>query len=388
MGTMNHTVEGILYSTGNPVRILIKDGIISEVKESSLTSERTNELIVAPGLIDNQVNGYAGVDFSGENLSVETFLRAVRSVWKDGVTSLLPTLITNSHTNLIKNLKIISKACRSDDSVNKAIPGLHLEGPYISSEEGFRGCHPVQHIRNPSWNEFMEYQEASDGKILQVTIAPELDDSMKFIRLCKKNGVVAAIGHTNASAEKILEAVENGAELSTHLGNGCANFIHRHNNPLWPQLANEKLVISVIADGHHLTNEELIVFYKVKGLENIILTSDVMYLAGMRPGIYTFMGSEVLLTEDGRLLNTQQNCLAGASFPLIKGVGNMINITRCSLYEAVTMASENVARVYHMNDRGTIDAGKRADLILFEKDENQINLKETFISGKSVFRDD
>ncbi len=264
-------------------------------------------------------------------------------------------------------------------------PGFHLEGPYISPDEGFRGCHPVKHIRKPSWDEFKAYQKAAGGKIVQVTLAPELEGAIEFIRLCKLNGIVIAVGHTNSTGVDIDRAVEAGATLSTHLGNGCANFIHRHNNPIWPQLANDNLTATIIADGFHLLPEELKVFYKVKGPDGVILTSDVIYLAGMAPGKYTFLESEVLLTEEGMLKNIEMNCLAGASFPLKTGVGNMMKFTGCSMADAINMASGNVARAYKLTDRGSLSLGTRADLVLFDMDGEQLRIRNTYLNGELVY---
>jgi len=385
--TAPFTIEAIHYVTGNPVRIEIIDGRLGKIIEITSLKDENNILYIAPGLIDNQINGYANVDFSGNNLFAKDVIYATKAIWRDGVTSFLPTLISNSHENLIKNFKILDDALKRDELLRESIPGFHLEGPYISPEDGYRGCHPVQHIRKPSWDEFIEYQKAAGGRIIQVTIAPELEGAMEFIRLCTHNGIVAAMGHTNASAEQIRYAVENGVRLSTHLGNGCANLIHRHNNPIWPQLANDQLTPSIIADGLHLFPEEIRVFYKVKGPDNLILTSDVIYLAGMAPGKYTFLESEVILTEEGMLLNAELNCLAGASFPLRKGVENMMNFTGCSLTKAINMASVNVACIYNLEDRGKLATGKRADLILFEREDNQLKIKKTYLNGILVYQE-
>jgi N-acetylglucosamine-6-phosphate deacetylase len=363
----------------------IIDGHIGNIIEIAGLGDEKSNLFVAPGLIDNQINGYANVDFSGINLSAGDVIDATKAIWRDGVTSFLPTLISNSHENLIKNFTILDEALRNDERLRESIPGFHLEGPYLSPEEGYRGCHPVQYIRKPSWDEFTGYQKAAGGRIIQVTIAPELEGVMEFIKLCTHEGIVVAMGHTNASAEQIRNAVENGVRLSTHLGNGCANLIHRHNNPIWPQLANDQLTPSIIADGHHLLPEEIRVFYKVKGPDNLILTSDVVYLAGMAPGKYSFLESEIILTEEGMLLNAELNCLAGASFPLKKGIENMMNFTGCSITKAINMATGNVALIYDLNDRGTLTPGKRADLILFERAGNQLQIKKTYLSGKLVF---
>jgi N-acetylglucosamine-6-phosphate deacetylase len=382
----HYAIEGIHYATGNPVRITINKGIISDIIEIPDLKDKDSEIFIAPGLIDNQINGYAGVDFSGSSLSSYDTIKAARFIWKEGVTTFLPTLLTNSHENLIKNLKILEEAVVKDETLCNSVAGYHLEGPYISPEEGFRGCHPVQYIRKPSLKEFGEYQSAAAGRIIQITLAPEIKGAMEFIRICSNEDIVVAIGHSNGSSKQIARAVEYGARLSTHLGNGCANLIHRHNNPIWPQLANELLAISVIADGHHLSPDELKVFYKVKSPEKIILASDVIWLSGMAPGRYSFMGSEIILTEEGVLLNPELNCLAGASFPLKKGVENMMNFTGCKLSEAINMASVNVAGIYGLNDRGILAIGKRADIILFEKAGNSINITSTFVKGKIVYQ--
>jgi N-acetylglucosamine-6-phosphate deacetylase len=380
------TITGIHYATGKPVKIEVQDGLIRSISETYPGKKDAMNLFVSPGLIDNQINGYANVDFSGSSLTTDGIIEAAKAVWKGGVTSFFPTLITGSHDIMIRNLRILREAQAIDTMLMGSVPGFHLEGPYISPDEGYRGCHPVQHIRKPSWDEFTLYQEAAGGKIIQVTLAPELEGAEEFIRLCSVNGIVTAMGHTRASADEVNRAVTAGIKLSTHLGNGCANYIHRHHNPIWPQLANDRLTPSVIADGFHLQPEELLVFLKVKGRDNIILTSDVIYLAGMAPGKYIFLESEVLLTEEGMLKNIELDCLAGASFPLMTGVGNMMRFTGCSREDSINMASRNVASIYGLNDRGTMSTGKRADLILFEKDGDQLNIRKTYLNGQLVFQ--
>lgn len=377
-------IEGHHYITGKPVSIFVIGGIILEIKETRSVPKGFENVFLAPGFIDNQINGYANVDFSGDNLNIEGIIRATREILRDGVTSYMPTLVTNSHENLLRNFSILAEACRTDSTLNASIPGFHLEGPYISPVDGFRGCHQAEHIRKPAWNEFLEYQKAAGGKIIQVTVAPEVEGALDFIKRCTSEGIVIAIGHSNADSDQIRQAVENGATLSTHLGNGCANMIHRHNNPLWPQLANDKLTATIIADGNHLLPEEVKVFHRTKGTDNIILTSDVTYMAGMAPGKYIFAGMEVILKENGMLINASQDCLAGASFPLKKGVENIIEFAGTDLKDAVKMASENVARVYHLKDRGLLEPGKRADIVLIEKEGKKIRIRDTYKGGIPV----
>jgi N-acetylglucosamine-6-phosphate deacetylase len=377
---------GIHYETRRPVRIEIENGFIVRASDEGADDIIDTDTFIAPGLIDNQINGYQGINFADEFLTTESLKIATEAIWKDGVTSFMPTLVTDSHENLIRNFTILAEAS-SDGFFMGCIPGFHLEGPYLSPEPGFFGCHPAQYLRKPSWSEFTEYQEAAMGRILEVTIAPELEGANEFIRLSALSGVIVSIGHTNANAEQIDLAVKNGAKLSTHLGNGCANLIDRHKNPLWPQLANELLTPSIIADRHHLLPEEIVVFYKVKGAKNMILTSDVTHFIGMPPGEYVYLGARVIKTNDGLVKNPELNCLAGASLPLIKGVETMMDYTGCSLGEAVNLASRNVARIYNLSDRGTIGPRKRADLILFKKMDNKLIIKETYIKGICVFRE-
>jgi N-acetylglucosamine-6-phosphate deacetylase len=375
-------IEAIHYETNKPVTLEIKDGLISAVKEASGSSQ-ISDLYVAPGLFDNQINGYKGIDFSDTALTTEKMMTAVEAIRRDGVTCFLPTVITGSHENLQRSFRNLAEVLKDED-IRDSVPGFHLEGPYISPEEGFYGCHPSAFIRKPSWYEFEQYQEAADGNIKLVTLSPEIEGCMEFIDQCVRHNVRVAIGHTNASAKQIKEAVSHGARLSTHLGNGCANLIDRHRNPLWPQLANDLLMPSIIADGHHLIPEEVQVFYKVKGPENMILTSDVTHLIGMTPGKYIFLGSEVVLTDEGLIKNPVLNCLAGASIPLRTGVENVMKFTGCTLGEAVNMASINIARIYNMSDRGSLTPGKRADLILFEKNNNEIKIRHVWVKGREV----
>jgi N-acetylglucosamine-6-phosphate deacetylase len=378
------TIVALHYETGKPVEIEIRDNLIHKISGISGSLQNQN-LFVAPGLIDNQINGYKSIDFSEASLTTAKMKRAVDAIRSDGVTTFMPTVITNSHENLLRNFRNLAETMK-DDEVRNSVAGFHLEGPYISPEEGYYGCHPSAFIRRPSWDEFAQYQEVAEGNILQVTVSPEIEGCTEFIEMCIRNNVTVAIGHTNASAEQINKAADHGARLSTHLGNGCANLIDRHRNPLWPQLANDLLIPSVIADGHHLLPEEVQVFYRVKGPHNMILTSDVTHLIGMTPGKYIFLGSEVVLTTEGLIKNPVLNCLAGASMPLRTGVGNVIKFTGCPLGEAINMTSGNVARIYNLSDRGSLAEGKRADLILFEKEDYNIKIKQVWVKGEMAFR--
>lgn len=380
-------ISGILYNNNIAVEIGIEDGLIKEIKVLEKVNEYKELPIISPGFIDVQVNGYAGVSFTEEGLTVEGVRKATAGLWKEGVTTFLPTVITASDETIVKNLKVLNKSLKDED-INNSVPGFFLEGPYISPIDGFRGAHNANFVRLPDWNEFESYIDASGKNILKVTVAPELDGVMDFITKCKQNNIIVAIGHHNGNSEQIHEAVLRGAQISTHLGNGCANMIHRHNNPLWAQMAVDQLVPTIIADGFHLTADELNVFYKVKGAGNLLLISDITKLAGMPPGEYMWDGKKVLLTSGGKLRLPDQDVLAGASLSIRVGIGNMMKFTGCSLEEAIQMASTNQARIFGWNDRGVIEVGKRADLVLMEVKENEVLIKKTIIAGKVVYKNE
>ena len=396
----------IITSLGNIENgsIEIENGFISSLNQAQNETSAA-EIVdamgyyIAPGLIDIQVNGYNSVSFSLEraedtakensDLTVEDIKKVTEGLWKEGVTTYFPTLTTNSKELLTKNFRTLAAAA-SDSANLGSIAGFHLEGPYISPIDGYRGAHPLEHVRKPDMEEFKELFKASGENIKLLTLAPEIEGAMEFITECRKMGVVVSLGHHNGSPVQISNAINNGARLSTHLGNGCPRIIDRHNNHLWPQLANSRLKICVIADGFHLTPEMLQVFYKVKGTENTILTSDITSYAGMPTGIYKIKNGETIeKAANGKLSFSGSNGgLYGSATTLQDGVAHFMNVTGCSLQEAIQMATANPANLHGLTDRASIEVGKRADLILFTIENAKIVIQKTIVAGKVVYAKD
>ncbi|PHN07839.1 N-acetylglucosamine-6-phosphate deacetylase [Flavilitoribacter nigricans] len=382
-GQSNETsVTGLLYLDGSPVQITMKQGVITGMQPLDEDAAKP-ELYIAPGLIDIQINGYMGIDFTGEDLDLDGMRAATKRLWEEGVTTYLPTVITADHERLAKNFAVLGKAMQ-DPEIGPSIPGLHLEGPYISPIAGFRGAHLEKYVRIPDSREFKTYQQAAKGGIKLVTLAPEAEGAMPFIRQLVDEDIIVSLGHHNGSAAEIKQAVYNGASLSTHLGNGCANEINRHYNPLWPQLAEDGLSISIIVDGYHLTREEVRSFYKAKGPEKTILVSDALDLAGLEPGEY-IRGERTVVLTPNVIKFPAENVLAGAASPIRLCVGNMMNYTQCSLAEAIRMASTNPAELMQLEDRGILKPGKRADLVLFTLENGEMNVQQTIVGGKVVY---
>lgn len=380
-------VEGLYYLDNKPIEIGIKDGKISYKKRIRKMSDGASSIIIAPGLIDNQVNGYKGYSFvnTGKDLSLEGIKDLTYAFWKVGITTFLPTLTTNDHNIFLRNLELLAKA-KEDPAIRGSIAGFHLEGPYISPSDGYRGAHPLKYVRKPNWDEFMQLYNASERNILQVSLAPEIDGAMDFITKCNELGIKVGIVHHNASPNQINEAINRGAIISIHLGNGLANYIHRWNNPLWPQLADDRLNISMICDGFHLTPEQIKVYYKIKGPDKIIMTSDMSPFGGLTPGFYlNAIGDTLELKEEGVVMYPAQNSLSGSATPLSGMIGFVMNVTNCNLADAIKMASTNPAKLYGLDDRGLIEPGRRADLILFTVEDFSINIKKTIVAGEVVY---
>lgn len=344
--------------------------------------------IIAPGFVDIQVNGYAGQEFSSPTLTPEKVAAIVRAHHAFGVTRLCPTVTTQSFEVLTHGLRTIDAACRQFEDVERSVFGVHLEGPYFAPEDGPRGAHPLEHVRRPDADEFRRLQEASGGRIRLLTMAVEFDEAPEFIARVTAEGVVVAIGHTGANSAQIRAAVDAGARLSTHLGNGAHRTLRRHPNYLWDQLAEDRLSASLIVDGHHLPGEVVKVFVRAKTPARCILVSDVSGLAGLPVGRHASMGGEVDILPDGRIVIAgQDQLLAGASLPIGIGIAQVMRFAGVDLAAAVAMATTHPARLLG-SDAGTLRPGDDADLVLFDlpsADGPAIRIRQTILRGRAVY---
>ncbi len=378
-------IEGIHYRTGLPVSVSVHDGRIQDIRPLTVDCKEALPLI-GPGLVDLQVNGYGGMDFNTLPLAEETVHRLTRSLWREGVTSYFPTVITNSAEAIEEIMSVLRKSCESDTETRSCIAGIHLEGPFISPEDGPRGAHPKRHVIPPSWPCFQKWQEASGGSIKIVTLSPEWPDAPDFIAKCTEHGVVVSIGHTAASEAQIVAAAAAGARMSTHLGNGAHPMLPRHPNYLWSQLAHDDLWASLIADGFHLPESFLKVVMRVKG-EKAMLVSDAVSLSGMPPGEYEFhIGGKVVLTPQGKLhLSEHPNMLAGSAQMLVHGMEHLVKRGLCDLCEAWEMASIRPAALMRLPSQAGLEAGAPADLTLIRRDGLKLRVVETYKSGMRVY---
>ncbi len=340
------TIRGVLSGQEHLTTLVLEDGRISQVSRTARRGPTigASDALIAPLLFDIQVNGAMGIDLQDPDLSISQVVELDAFLARWGVAKWVPTLITGPPEVMERNCRVLAEAMALP-ALRRSIPGIHLEGPCISPEDGPRGAHPLEYVRPPKLSEFDRLYRAAEGKVLYTTLAPELPGAIPYIRGLVKRGVHVSLGHHHASAGIIAKAVETGARLSTHLGNGAKPLMPRHHNPLWPQLAEDGLTASLIADGHHLPPEVLKSFVRAKGAERIVLTSDAVHLTGLKPGRYGLFKTTVDLKASGKVCLTGTDLLAGSAVMLLPDVFHAAAMTDLSLAQAFDCASRVPAKL-------------------------------------------
>jgi N-acetylglucosamine-6-phosphate deacetylase len=291
-----------------------------------------------PGLFDLQINGFAGVDFNAPDLTADRAVEALEKMRATGVTRCLPTLITSSFESFAANARVLSRL------QSPAVAGLHMEGPYLSREDGARGAHPREHVR------------AAGGRIVLVTLAPEAEGALPLVEHLVASGVRVAIGHTAGTPARIADAIAAGATLATHLGNGCAQMLPRHPNVIWELLAADGVFASLIVDGHHLPPATVKAMMRAKGERRTILVTDAVAAAGCEPGPYTIGGVRSELTADGRVSLPGTPYLAGSAVTLDRAIANAVRFTGLPIDAVAPMASTLPASYLGVTTAGTVTA--------------------------------
>jgi N-acetylglucosamine-6-phosphate deacetylase len=319
-----------------------------------------------PGLIDLQVNGYKGVDFSGDHLTEEDFARACRELLDAGTTAFLPTLITSPGEVYARNLPLIARVLRREEFQGRVL-GVHLEGPFISTEDGARGAHSAQWVRKPDVAYLKELIDLAEGTVRLITIAADQEGADELSRYASSRGIAVALGHHMAKEQDLERLVKVGAKALTHLGNGVPALLSRHQNPVWAGLANDDLAATIIADGHHLPPSLLKTIIRAKGPGRCIVISDASPLAGLPPGEYWSMGAQVRLQEDGKLFNPATGYMAGSSATILACANHLAGLGLVGLNELGQMFFYNPLRLLGISPKQV-----RAKRILFNAKERSV----------------
>ena len=361
--------------TGEPVEFELRGGLIHRVSPLPRAGQAEDLPYLGPALLDLQVGGCAR---HGGSLPGDGLAPIVRRLEASGTARHVVTLLTAPRERLVRGLRALSRTLRASPEAAAAVAGVHVEGPFISAEDGPRGRHVAAWVRPPDFEEFREWQEAAEGRIRLITLAPELPGALCFIERLTAAGVIAAIGHTAAEPGRIHEAVRAGARLSTHLGNGAHSLRPRLPDYVWQQLGEDDLTAALICDGAHLPPEVVRVFARAKGLERLVLVSG----AGVADSRVEDSGApSAPLVAAGAHRALEDRLLDW-------DVAHFLAYTGCGLGEAVGLCTHHPAALLGLPaGDGELAAGSPAHLVQFRYRPGDLRLEvlRTFRGGRVVF---
>jgi len=306
------------YATREPIRLRWQNGLITVLEKADPSLAK--DLWIAPTLFDLQVNGFGGIDFQQDNLTVENLLSAVRQLRAAGCARFFPTLITDEWPRLTARLRNLRKLCSQSPDLQSAITGWHVEGPFLSTEPGFHGAHNPALMLDPKPEHILELREITENDPLLLTLSPECPGALAAIKLAVSRGIKISLGHTNASAEILRDAVQAGATAFTHLANGCPRELDRHDNILWRVFETPGLTISLIPDRIHVSGPLFRLCHRLLGGHSIFYTSDAMSAAGMPPGRYKLGKLELEVGPDQIVRQPGKPLFAGSALRPIDGI--------------------------------------------------------------------
>lgn len=295
---------------------------------------------VSPGLVDLQINGFAGVDFNDPAITSADLDRALEAMLTTGVTHCLPTIITAHPHELIERFQALDKAVAGSRLGPLMCPGYHLEGPFLNPAPGYHGCHPPQAMTAARPELVAEVERGLTRPILMVTLAAESEGAVALTKALAEAGKIVAIGHSAADFAQVSAAADAGLSLSTHLGNGVPQTLHKLANPIFAQLAEDRLMAGFIADGIHIHPRALAALIRAKGFERSILVTDAVVAAAAPVGHYHFAGMAVDRMPDGSV-RQEAGLLAGSALCLDEAVRNVVAWGIATPAQAFAMASDH-----------------------------------------------
>jgi N-acetylglucosamine-6-phosphate deacetylase len=297
----------------------------------------------SPGLIDLQVNGYAGVDFNDHTLTADALDHALRAMLDSGVTTCLPTVITAPEPALAARLDALDRAVALSRLGPLMVPGYHLEGPFLNPDHGYAGCHPPDAMLPPDPAMMQRIMATLRRPILLLTLAVERPGALGLVAWAIGRGMLVAIGHSAPDLHAVTHAADAGVRLSTHLGNALPQLLPKFLNPMMAQLAEDRLTASLIADGIHIPPHVLKVMVRAKGPDRVVLVTDATAAAGAAPGLYQFAGMTIEHAADGSVRVPGGTVLAGSALRLDQAVRNLVAWSIASPAAALAMATTGPA---------------------------------------------
>lgn len=301
------------------------------------------------GWVDVQVNGCVGVDFTSAELTSDEVLKATEHVLKSGTAVYLPTIITAPVERYQRNIPLIRQAIEGA-GLTAHVPGVHLEGPFLSAKPGAVGAHNPDWVQEATMVRFDELLNEHGDYLRLLTVAADNEGGSDFIAAVTGRGITVSVGHQLASGAQIHAAAAAGARAATHVGNGIPNMIHRHDNPIWPILAEDLLTAMIITDGHHLPDDVIKAIIRAKGVERIVVTSDAAPVAGLPPGSYPLWGNDAVLEECGLFHDPIKKCLCGSSAMMTDCMDHLLQLDLLTADELLDVGVRNPLRLIGLLD--------------------------------------
>lgn len=375
------------FATMERCAVLVEDGLIADVFSEKRFAQKhfapetriidVEGAIVAPGFIDTHIHGFCG--YGTEDGSAESIIEMSRFLAQYGVTAFNPTLYPAPPDEMLETVKDIASAIGRENGAR--IMGLHLEGPFISPER--LGAMKADSLQSVSLDYMERLWEASGGRIVNMTVAPELKGMRELALFCLKKGIILQAGHTNAQYENMVEGMQAGILHCTHLFNAMSRMEHRNPNAVGAVLIHPEMSCEIIADGFHIHPDLYKLLLRDKPVEKIVLITDALKPTEQAEGPFLANGDEVFLHE-GAFHRKSDNVIAGSTLTMIKGVQNLVKFG-FSLEEAVKTASFNPAQVMRYRSKGAIIPGMDADLTVFDKDFKVLTVIAGGIVKKNLF---
>jgi N-acetylglucosamine-6-phosphate deacetylase len=337
----------------------------------SRAGDTSTALWLTRGLVDIQVNGYQGVELTSPNLTLDGLAKCEQALIDQGLAWWCPT-VTSQDPSLIRQV-LATIAQGFEKGALRRAHCIHMEANFLSAEEGYRGAHIPRFQTDPTVQEFEAWQKAAGGHIGYVSLAPERKGAIEFIRYLSGRGILVALAHHNAPYEVMEQAADAGARLSTHLFNGSAGMLPRHNNVIFSQLSEDRLWASFIPDGNHIPYHALKVGLRAKGLERSVFTSDLIHLGGFPEGEYTVDESQVEVRNGGVFLKGTPY-LSGAWSSLAQGIARVTAAGVIGPGDALRLGSLNPARLLGLKDTLEVAEGASGPFVVFREDSGALKL--------------
>jgi N-acetylglucosamine-6-phosphate deacetylase len=329
--SMTGEINAWHYSLERPVTVRWQNGRITAIEPARESPPR--DLWIAPPLVDLQVNGFAGVDFQRDDVSLEDLEKAAKELFAAGCSRFFLTLISDEWPRMLTRLKHLRELRQKSTTLNSAMAGWHMEGPFLSAEPGFRGAHPPEVMCDPTPDHLLKLREAAGDDRLMITVAPERLETIAMIEFARKLGIIVSLGHTNAPKKRLEQAQKAGATAFTHLGNGCPKDLDRADNILWRVFETPGLKVSLIPDAIHVSPPLFRLIHKTLPADSVFYVSDAMAAAGAGPGRYKLGRLELEVGEDEIVRLPGSANYAGSALRPIEGVLRAAQMLQCNWRE-------------------------------------------------------